>query len=91
MKFLEELKKELKEKCPSLLKEIIEEPGEEEKKEKNDFLIFEEGKGTFTFELEENESKAEEIDDIIRLLKIGQYDQAIEKIRELKAQKEFGL
>ena len=91
MKLINEIKKELKELSKSLLKDVITEPQFEEKSEKDEFLIFEEGKGSFTFELEESEGTKEDIEDIVNLLKTGQYDRAIEKIRELKSQKGFGL
>jgi len=91
MKLINEIKKELKELSKSLLKDFITEPEFKEKNERDEFLIFEEGKGTLIFELEESEETNENIEDIVNLLKTGQYDRAIEKIRELKAQKGYGL
>ncbi|MEN3045999.1 MAG: hypothetical protein ABDH49_03315 [Candidatus Hydrothermales bacterium] len=81
MKILEEIKKEIHESYKSLLKDYITLPQEEsEEKEKEVFVIFEEGKSSFSFETER-----EEIEDILNLIKLGQYDKAIERIRELKS------
>jgi hypothetical protein len=91
MKLIEKIKKELNKMSPSYFKNIInigvlKEEEVEKSSSENDILIFEEGRGSFSFELEDTEGKREVIDDIVRLLKMGQYDQAIEKIRELKGQ-----
>ncbi|MEO0290827.1 MAG: hypothetical protein ABIN15_06265 [candidate division WOR-3 bacterium] len=91
MKIIEEIKKELIKSSKSLLKDVINLPEIEEKKEKEEFLIFEEGKSSFTFDIEETGEKREEIEDIVNLIKTGQYDKAIEKIRELKSRESFGI
>lgn len=91
MRIIEEIKKELIKNSKSLLKDIISLPEIKEEKEKEEFLIFEEGKSSFTFETEDIGEKREEIEDIINLIKTGQYDKAIEKIRELKSRESFGI
>ncbi|MEN3044056.1 MAG: hypothetical protein ABDH37_02405 [Candidatus Hydrothermales bacterium] len=86
MKILEEIKREIQESYKSFLKNHVTLPEDEnEESEKEEFLIFEEGKSSFSFEIETGKEKKEEIEDILNLLKIGQYDKAIEKIRELKS------
>ncbi len=91
MKLIKEIKSKLKELSKSLLKDIIAEPEIEEKSEREEILIFEEGKGSFSFELEESEEKKEDIEEIINLLKKGEYDMAIENIKKLKFKKGFRI